>query len=254
MAERGERRPSPMRSLERALDVLAVLEQSRKPLRLSEIARQASLHVATTQRILGVLELHGYVAREPAGYTVGVVALANAHAYLMSSSLAQAAMPVLRDLAEATQLTASLSVRVGLSRVLIARVEGASPLRYQLPVGERLPLHVGAGRVIAATLSSDEVDQLLAMVGPIHLASGQSVSPEQFRRDLETVRQQGYAVSSNERVAGAASVAAPVLDANGDLVAMLQIAGLAEDVRIESPERYVAELKLAGDAIARRLT
>ena len=48
-----------MRSLERAIDVLEVLDGSRHALRLSEIARRAGLPVATTQRILGVLESRG---------------------------------------------------------------------------------------------------------------------------------------------------------------------------------------------------
>src|SRR3712207_9454037 len=61
-----------MRSLERAIDVLEVLDGSRHALRLSEIARRAGLPVATTQRILGVLESRGRVERAAGGYRPGV--------------------------------------------------------------------------------------------------------------------------------------------------------------------------------------
>lgn len=238
-----------MRSLERALEVLGVLEESRKPLRLTDVARRSGLHIATAQRILVVLGRYGYVAQEGGGYTVGVTALANAHAYLVTSSLPQVAGPVLRELAEATGLTASISVRVDLRRVLIARVDGPSPLRYQLPVGQRLPIHVGAGRVVAALLSEDELQELIDDVVPFKLASGKLIDEPAFRRSLDQVRAQGYALSESERVPGAASVAAPILDADERLIAMLQIAGHVENVDVAQIERYVTELGRAAMTI-----
>jgi IclR family acetate operon transcriptional repressor len=243
-----------MRSLERALEVLGVLEDSHKPLRLTDVARRAGLHVATVQRILAVLERYGYAAHEAGGYTVGVTALANAHAYLVTSSLPQVARPVLQELAEATGLTASISVRVDLRRVLIARIDGASPLRYQLPVGERLPIHVGAGRVVAALLTEDELRQLIDEVVPFTLASGAVVDEAEFRRSLDDVRARGYAVSRSERVPGAASVGAAILDPDGRLIAVLQIAGPVESVDGSQIERYVDELGRAAMAIRHRLT
>lgn len=242
-----------MRSLERALEVIGVLEQSRKPLRLTDIARQSGLHIATAQRILGVLDRYGYVAQERGGYTVGVTALANAHAYLVSNSLPQVAGQVLRDLADATALTASISMRVDLHRVLIARVDGPSPLRYQLPVGQRLPIHVGAGRVVAALLPEQELQQLIDEMVPFALATGEHVDEQRFRRSLDEVRARGYALSESERVPGAASVGAPILNAHGELIAMLQIAGAVDSVDIRQIERYVSEMGRAAMAIKDRL-
>jgi hypothetical protein len=59
-------------------------------------------------------------------------------------------MSPLEDLPKEAGLAASLFVRTGISRAVIARVEGSNPLRYELPIGKRLPLHVGAGKVLAA--------------------------------------------------------------------------------------------------------
>lgn len=242
-----------MRSLERALEVLAVLERSRKPLRLTDVAREAGLHIATAQRILSVLERYGYTAHERGGYTVGVTPLANAHAYLVTSSLPRAASPVLRELADATGLTASLSVRVDLKRVLIARVDGATPLRYQLPVGQRLPIHVGAGRVVAALLDEDELQQVIAEVVPFRMANGRHVDEAEFRRSLEEVRSQGYVTSESERVPGAASLGMAIIGSENELIAILQIAGHVENVDKSQTERYVAELGRAAMTIQHML-
>ncbi len=249
-------RPQPaktMRSLERALEVLGVLEESRKPLRLTDVARESGLHIATAQRILGVLERFGYIAQERGGYTIGVTALANAHAYLVTSTMPQVSGPVLRELAEATGLTASISVPVDLRRVLIARVDGASPLRYQLPVGQRLPIHMGTGRVVAAYLPEEQLRQLIDEVVPFAMANGEVIDEPMFRRMLDEVRAQGYATSQSERVPGAASVGAPILDADGGLIALLQVSGHVENVDQTQIGRYVDELGRAAMAISHML-
>ncbi|MGB9183962.1 MAG: IclR family transcriptional regulator [Solirubrobacteraceae bacterium] len=242
-----------MRSLERALEVLEVLERSRKPLRLTDVAREVGLHIATAQRILSVLERYGYVAHERGGFTIGVTPLANAHAYLVTSSLPQVAGPVLRELAEATGLTASISVRVDLKRVLIARIDGAVPLRYQLPVGQRLPIHLGAGRAVAALLNEEELQQLITEVVPFRLGNGKRVDEAQFRRSLEQVRRHGYAKSESERVPGAASLGMAILDSENELIAMLQIGGHVEHVDPAQTGRYVDELGRAALTIKHML-
>jgi len=242
-----------MRSLDRAIDVLEVLENATSGLRLSEIARQADLHVATAQRILNALENRGRVERDESGYRAGVGLLFGAHAYLMSSPLVAAARPVLQELAAATGLTASVFVRTGWSRVIIARVEGANPLRYELPVGERLPLHLGAGKVFAAELGEEELDQLLATVSPIRLADGRELSTDAFRAELAHIRDQGFGTATSERALGHSSVAAVVRNRAGLTVAALQLAGTVESLPDERTTPLGREVRNAAEALGRRL-
>jgi IclR family acetate operon transcriptional repressor len=243
-----------MRSLERAIDVLEVLENARTPLRLSEIARRAGLHVATTQRILTVLERRGRVEHDDLTYRTGVAMLFGAHSYLSTSTLAQSAYPVLQELASGTGLTASLFIRTGWSRAVIARVEGKRPLRYELPIGERLPLHLGAGKVLAADMSRDELRQLLDQIGPIVTADGRRVSRKAFLADIAKIRQQGLGVAFSERVFGMASVAAPVVRPDGRYAGAAQISALAEDMPEEELESLTVEVRRAAAAISQRLS
>jgi len=241
-----------MRSLERAIDVLEVLDGSRHALRLSEIARRAGLPVATTQRILGVLENRGRVERDAGGYRPGVGLIFGAHAYLTSSPLITAARPVLQDLAAETGLTASLFRRVGWSRVVLARVEGNRPLRYELPVGERLPLHLGAGKAIAAWLTPEEVDEFLAQAADLNGADGTPIDQDEFRADLKRIRDRGYSQAYGERVPGMASVAAPVIDPHGVVIGAVQAAGHQEDIPSERADQLGVEVRRAALAVARR--
>jgi DNA-binding IclR family transcriptional regulator len=241
-----------MRSLERAIDVLEVLDGSRHALRLSEIARRAGLPVATTQRILGVLESRGRVERDASGYRPGVGLIFGAHAYLTSSPLLTATRPVLQDLAAETGLTASLFQRVGWSRVVLARVDGARPLRYELPVGERLPLHLGAGKALAAWMTPEELDEFLGQHDDLARADGTPIDRDEFLNDLKRIRDLGYSQAYGERVPGMASIAAPVIDPEGTAIAAVQVSGHPEDIPQDRVEQLGIEVQRAAFAIARR--
>ena len=248
----AESNASTMRSLDRAIDVLEVLEAAPHGLRLSEIARRSGLHVATAQRILGALEARGRVEREDNRYRAGVGLLFGAHAFLTGSPLVLNARPVLQDLAAETGLASSVFVRTGTSRAVIARVEGSNPLRYELPVGERLPLHLGAGKVLAAYLPESLQQRVVDEAVPFVTASGVEIDVEAWREALVTIRARGYVVSEGERVIGARSVAAAVRLGDA-VVAAPQGAGTPETFPESRIEAWSAAVRNAASALGRRL-
>ena len=243
---------STMRSVERAFDVLDLLSDSGRPLRLAEVGRGTGLHIATAQRILRVLEARNYVAQDSAGYSVGAAALAAAQSFLVGNHLVLTATPVLQELAAALGLTASLSVRVGAARVLVARVEGSTPLRYQLPVGGRLPLHLGAGKVFLAHMDEADRDEILGAMEKIETAGGAVIPIAEYKVLLDEIAVRGYAVSSNERVVGAVSVSAPVRSREGELLGVVQVSGAEEDLSPERMAEVTREVINAGASIAAR--
>ncbi|WP_431931150.1 IclR family transcriptional regulator [Nonomuraea jabiensis] len=246
----GQPQPS-MRSVERAFDVIEVLERSDKPLRLSEVARRAGLSPATTLRLLGVLQRRGFVVAGQQAYHLGPATLAIAHGYLVTDGLSRAATPVLQELAATTGLTTTLHIRSGLERIVIARVDGADPLRYQLPIGRRLPLHLGAGKVLAAAMPDDELDALMAAVRDLGTAGGKPVSEADLRAELEQIRERGYHFSMNERVLGSSGISAPVPAPDGHSMASVGISGPAERHPESEMLGWVPELRRAAAALGR---
>lgn len=244
--------PSTMRSLERAFDVLTVLEQNIIPLRLTDIAVKADLANSTTQRILNVLEARGLVERYGNYYQIGVATVPMAHAFLRGNRLSTATLPVLQELADATGLTSSLYVRSGTSRVVVARVEGDHPLRYALPIGERLPLHLGAGRVLATAMSDDELDEMLDSLGTVKMESGITMAKAEFKDSLDEIRTAGYLVARNERVAGVVSVSAPVLSADRSIIGVVLVSGPTSEMTDGKLPQVVTEVRQAAHSIGRR--
>ncbi|MGZ8178009.1 IclR family transcriptional regulator [Williamsia sp. SKLECPSW1] len=243
-----------MRSLDRALDVLSTLQSTGQPLRLSEVAREAGLHIATAQRILNVLLLRGYASRSGDGYTAGPAALAIAHAFVMTNPISVLAQPILQQLATTSGLTASLYVRVEFSRVLVGRVEGTSPLSYVLPIGDRLPLHLGgAGKTFLAEMAPDELALALDGVDAVHHSDGSRVDRDGLMSQLETIRSDGYAVSVSERLVGIVSVTAPVRDPTGSLAAVLGLTGSESELTPDVVSRLSTEVRRAASSLGSRL-
>ena len=244
-----------IRSVDRALRLLRVLEAARRPVRLSDISAATGIPRATVQRLLAVLERNGFVERQQGRYEVGVAAVPLSYAFLMGNSLTQAALPVLEELAAVTEETATLFVRHGFERVAVQRVEGVNPLRYSMPVvvGQRITLLVGAaGHVLAAAMPETELTELLAGVETISLVNGDVLTKPQLLTMLEQVRRQGFAITFGERIPGVVSAAAPVVTAERGTIAAVSVAGTSDRITAEKSERLIVEVRVAAQAIAER--
>ncbi len=248
----AERESSTNRSLERALHILTVMEVAGAPRTLTELATRTSLAKPTVQRLLTVLEKYALVEKRRGRYHLGVAVLPLAHAYLLGNELSRAALPVLQELAGATKETASLFVRLGFQRVVVQRVEGAHPMRYVLPIGQRLPLHAGVGKVLAAALPKEDLTRMLDELGELRRAGGVVVSRSAFLDELRGIRKQGFSISRNEREHGTASVAAPVLEPTGLVVAAVSVAGPTGRLD-RATKALVVEVCAAARAISERV-
>jgi len=211
-----------IRSVERALEVLLCFAGKSGGLGVTFIAEEVGLYKSTVHRILGALEVKGFVRQDVSTgrYHLGLKALELASGYLLSGDLPSVAHPEMVALRDRAQETVSLYVRDGTERVRVQRAEGPLTVRRVVGLGERLPLYLGAsGKVLLGWLPPSERASLLDQsLPPGHDRVGLEVC-------LERYHHQGWALSSEEREQGVASVAAPVLDRAGRCVAALAISG-----------------------------
>jgi IclR family acetate operon transcriptional repressor len=242
---------SSIRSVERAIDLVETLERSRIPMRLTDLAHSTAMPMPTVQRILGVLERRGLVSKIGGRYQIGVGVVPLAHAFLAENNLTKAALPVLQELAQASGETATLFVRHGSERVVVQRVESAQPLRYGMPIGQRLPLTVGsAGLVLAAGMPDAELDLLLRRVGDVRLCGGKVLTPADLRIRLEQVRGQGFAITRGERIVEMYSISAPVGGGDGSTVAAVTVTAPCSRITEEKSAALSIEVRQAAEAIA----
>jgi DNA-binding IclR family transcriptional regulator len=239
------------RTVDRALTLLeAFVDEPR--LSLVALARSAGLAPSTASRLLAVLEAHRFVERDPATkqYVLGLRAFELAASVGARLGLRGLALPALERLAAQTGESAQLAIADDGAAVCVERVAGRQFLQTRTYVGSRMPLHCTAvGKAMLAHWSPELVERLVAD-GLSANTAATLTSLDAMERELRAVRRRGYATNAEEYWPGTGGVAAPVLDARGQAVAAV---GLAGPLASFGPERMPV-LASAVVATARELS
>lgn len=248
----GAPKASNMRSLSRALEVFAELQRAERPQRLSDLAKACGMSLPTTLRILRVLTEFGMVSQTDKSYRIGPAVLPAARSYLENDPLVVSSRPVLQQLAFQTGLTASLYTRLGFERILVARVDGDAPLRYDLPLGKRLPLTAGAaGKILLASASATELQQAVDTAIDAGHENGS------FTIDILHSRMPSagsdYAYSTDERATGVLSVAVAVPKRAGHPSESISLTSPVEAANEQTLKAGVPELRRAAARLSELL-
>ena len=237
--------------IDRVADILEVVAAHRDGLALSDISRRASLPLTTTHRIVGELSDRQLLERNAKGrYQIGLRLWELASGAPRSVGLREAALPIMEDVYEATHENVQLAVVDGLDAVYVERISGRKSVHVVTRPGQRLPLHAtGVGLVLLAF--SDESVQERALTSPLVRYTRYTVTdPRRLRRILADVRQRGYAISERQIENISTSIAAPVRDASGAVVAALSVVVRSAD---HPPAQYVPAVLAAARGISRVL-
>lgn len=242
-------------SADRVADVLLLLTEGASSVGVSEVARELSLSKAVVYRILQSLVSRGFVLgdRTTRGYQLGPAAVALGARALRDVNIRRAARGPLQRLRDEAGETTTLSQRLGMFRVYLDQYVSRHEIKMTIEVGRRYPLHAGASsRAILAFLPVETVDEVVA-AGLSALTSDTVTDAGVLRERLAATRVSGVAVSRQERQDGAASVAAPVFNIDGDAVGGISLCGPAS--RFEQPvvDRYAPMVREIATEISRSL-
>jgi IclR family KDG regulon transcriptional repressor len=243
-------------AVDRAFGLLEVMAQY-PDLGVTELAERTGNTKSLVFRLLYTLERRGYVHKNPDArtYRLGYRTLFLAEHTRRQSALIAAAAPVLDELAHTTRENALLTVREDLHAVCIAMRESPQPLRLFAQVGRHVPLHAGGGSKVLLAFAPEEV-RLAILDRPLEGYTPTSITDRnKLARTLAEIRQTGFTLSIGELDADAFSMATPVRDFSGEVVAALSVAGplsrltAAERRRfrkliLDAAERLSAELGL----------
>lgn len=239
--------------IERATDILEILTEGAAT--LTEISFRTGLPKGTAFRILSSLAYGDRVLKDPLTnrYVLGPGTWRLAQAASDSlEPLALIARPELTALWQATAETVTLNMRMGLERVCIAELRSPHPLLHTVGIGSRIPLHVGAsGKVILAYTESSQRERILDLLTYEPITSATLSSRSALVEELAVVRARGWAVSTGERIPGAAGVSVPVCGASG-LVMSLSLLGPAERLSEHRRTELAAVLQETARAIQAR--
>lgn len=213
-------------AVDKAMGLLFVVAHE-PGLGVTELAKRSGNTKARAFRLLGTLENCGLVQRvgDSATYCLGVRALALGAAASEQISLTRLAKTYLPTLSARCNETVLLRVRDGLESITVARWESTHAVRIHTPLGDRRPLHVGAsGKLLLAYAPKDVQDTVLGRE-LTRYTPATITNPAKLMKELAKVAKDGYSVSFAERTADTVSIAAPVRDVSGNVIAALSITG-----------------------------
>jgi DNA-binding IclR family transcriptional regulator len=232
---------SRVQSIERAFAVLATLVNG--PIGVTEVAERAGLPKSTAARLLASLAHEGVAEQVPGDtrYRLGPRLLTLAARIRPARSLAALARPSLEALAQETGEAAGLSVPAGDLAHYIDQVSSLNPVSVRDWTGSRIPLHaVSSGQVLLAYARPTFVQRYLGR--PMERFTERTlVTADALLERMRAIRRDGYTWALEEFDEGISSVAAPVADASGEVVAAVHLHGPSYRFPADGTEAAVAK-------------
>ena len=220
----GPATAAPVQSLVRGLAVIRVFDAENTHLTLSDVARRAELTRATARRVLHTLADLGYVSTDGRRFSLSPKILELGHAFLSSMRLPAIVQPHLERLTESAHESSSVAVLDGRDIVYVARVARQRIMTVAINVGTRFPAYATSmGRVLLSHLPADELDAYLDGHEREAFTSHTITDRGTLVAELTRVREQGWALVDQELEEGLRSIAAPIRDRTGAVVAALNL-------------------------------
>lgn len=241
-------------AVDRALLTLeALAEQPRQG--VTALAKRLGLTKTIVFRLLCTLEARGFVMKEgdqplySLGYRMGVLGERAGH----QNMLLAAARPVMERLRDETSENINLIVREGQQSLVVATLAGLHAIRIFAMPGRHGPLHAGGGSMLVLAWAPHSVRNAVLSEPLPRYTNDTITDPVVLRDRLEAIRAQDFNISVNDLDEGAFSVAAPIRNAAGDVVAAISVAGAIVRLDEARQARYLDLVRAAGAEISRKL-
>jgi IclR family transcriptional regulator, pca regulon regulatory protein len=236
-------------ALARGLDVIKAFSAERATMSLSEVAAATGLARPTARRILITLHRLGYVRAEGGRYGLTPRVLELGTAYVESLGLWDIARPHMESLVGQTGESTSIAQLDGSDIVYVARVAVPKIITLSVVIGTRFPaMQTSLGKVLLAALPDDEVDAVLTQPSRSGVRPAWTPSREERAAVLREVRARGWALTDEQLAPGIRSVAAPLRDGSGTVVAAMNVTVHALETSVETLTKRYLPLLLAAAA------
>ena len=246
--------PSQVQSVDRAIAILYLLAQ-RGDAGVTEVAAELGVHKSTAFRLIGALEAGNLIEQDGGRgkYHLGRGILRLAGATAARLELPTESRPVCRQLAAELGEAVNVAILDGDEATNILQEYGTSSITGRNWIGQRTPLHATAsGKVLLAWMDTVALKEFLTS-RPHRYTPHTVTRAAALGAELERVREQGWASTTEEFEIGLNAVAAPVFDATGEVVAAVGTSGPSYRLTVESFPSVAQALMAGAEDISARL-
>jgi IclR family transcriptional regulator, pca regulon regulatory protein len=233
-------------ALARGLDVIRVFQPRQPVMSLAAVAGAAGLARPTARRILLTLEQLGYVRTTVGGFELTPRVLELGMTYVLSRNLWEVARPHMERLVAQTHESSSIAQLDGPDIVYVARLAVPKIIALAVTIGTRFPaMQTSLGKVLLAALPAGDAERVLAEPSRSPVAARWQPGPAERAAELRAVRARGWSLTDEQLAAGIRSVAAPLRDGDGAVIAALNVTVHAAETPVETLTGQYLPLLLA---------
>ncbi len=222
-----------VQAVSNAIDILELLGEYEHELSISEIVHQLSLTKSNVSKLLSNLEYFGYVElnRYTGNYRLGVKIFQISQAYINKLNLIEVSQHSMQQLKEMLNESVYIGILNGKNIVYLDVIETDEPVRVRSRIGNVGPAYATAmGKAHLSALTDKEIDDLFGSKSFQKFTNNTIVSIEDLKEEIKIVKENGYALDSEEYEVGVCCVAAPIYDFLGKIIAAISISAPVERV------------------------
>lgn len=244
---------TPVRTTARSFDIIETLREL-DGARLTEVSAHLDLPDSTVHNHLRTLVQRGYVIRNDNTYRVSLRFLEIGEYARSRRKICEVAKPEIDKLAAETDESASLLVQEDGQGVYVYDAQADTSIPVDTQPGKHVALHATAlGKAILAYLPESRVDEIIEQRGLPARTEKTITDRDELAAELETIRETGYAVDSEERVRGIRCVAVGIKNENGQVIGTISVSGPSSRIDADPDERLLDELMRAKNIIELKL-
>ncbi len=245
-----------IQSVKRATDIISLFSSSQTALGVTQIAATLGLNKATTWGLVTTLEKQGFLQQDPdtLKYSVGSKLFELGMVYMGSLEINAKSSRRVHGLASKTGLTARVGIWDAGSVLvtLLALPQSEDSLSHQ--IGPRIPAYCsGLGKALLAYLEPDQFQAYLRTVELARHTRTTIVSTDQLLREMEWIREHGYAVSREEMIPGLVALGAPIFGRNRRLAGAVSLSATPAITEDKQTERLADDLLCTAAEISREM-
>lgn len=242
-------------SVKNALRILRSFTMDEPEKKISDLSIELGLNKSTVSRTMATLASEGFVYKDPESkkYRLGLTLLSLSGIINTNMDLHVESQPVLYKLVENLGETAHISVMDNLEVMYLHKVECNHPVRFLTHVGKRNPCYCTSSGKVLLAYSDEETIEKVIQKGLQAFTKNTITNPQQLRDHLKKIKQDGYAYSIDELLEGVNSIAAPVFDYRGKVIAAITVVGPKQRVQPHKIQSFAKKVINAGLEVSSRM-
>lgn len=228
-------------SAAKVLTIIEYLADKGTPQRLQDISKDLLMNASTLVRFLSTLQCLGYAAQEPdtSRYYLTLKICSIANQVSSSLEIRDVVRPFLKNISATLKESSCFALEQDMSVVYVEVVQGPNQgLKLANRIGSRAPLHcTGIGKLFLSEQEESYIDTMISQKGMQRFTDHTILTRESLLKELEVIRQQGYAYDREECDLGVSCIAFPLRDYTKKIIAGLSVSGLTSHIReLDTPE------------------